>query len=94
MLPRKNVLDFNPLRSHSLGFRVFRTGYWPGFKIKALKISFLKSYPFLKSLTVLRKTEETGLDPGLVRKVGALQVFDGMKPNHVPLWMSTNQGTE
>ena len=38
MLPWKNVLDFNPLKSHSLAFRVFRTGYWPGFKIKARKI--------------------------------------------------------
>ena len=38
--PGKNVLDFNPLKSHSLGFRVFRTGYWPGFKNKAWKFYF------------------------------------------------------
>ena len=40
MLPRKNVLDFNALKCHSLGFRVSRTGYWPGFKVKAWKIYF------------------------------------------------------
>ena len=30
--PGKKDLDFNSLKCHSLGFRVFRTGYWPGFK--------------------------------------------------------------
>ena len=35
MLPRKNVLDFNTAKCHSPGFRVFQTGYWPGFKVKA-----------------------------------------------------------
>ena len=40
MLPRKNVLDFNARKCHSLRFRVFRTGYWPGFKVKAWKIYF------------------------------------------------------
>ena len=67
MLPRKNVLDFNPRSKQPFpGLSSFRTGYWPGFKIKARKISFLKSYPFFKSLTVLRKTVETGLDPRLL----------------------------
>ena len=45
--PGKNVLDFNLLKCHSLCFRVFRTGYWPGFKIKAWKnLLLLKGYPF------------------------------------------------
>ena len=36
-----------------------------GFKIKAWKISFLTSYPFFKSLTILCKIVESGLDPRL-----------------------------
>ena len=40
MLPREKVLDFNALKCHSLRFRVFWTGYWPGFKVKAWKIYF------------------------------------------------------
>ena len=51
MLPRKNVLNFNPLKCHSLGLENL--------------LIFLKSNPFFKSLTVLRKTVETGLDPRL-----------------------------
>lgn len=35
-----NVLDLNSLKCHSLGFRDFRTGRWPGFKIKAWKMYF------------------------------------------------------
>ena len=50
MLSRKNVLDFNALKCQSLGFRVFRIGYWPGFKVKAWKIyfHFLKVIHFSK----------------------------------------------
>ena len=32
--PQKR-LDFNAVKCHFPGFRVFRTGYWPGFKVKA-----------------------------------------------------------
>ena len=35
-----------------------------GYSVKYL-LSFFKSYPFFKSLNVLRKTVETGLDPRL-----------------------------
>ena len=50
MLLRKNVLDFNAPNCHYQGFRVFRTGYWPGFKVKAWKIyiHFLKLIHFSK----------------------------------------------
>ena len=58
MLPRKNVLDFNPRKCYSLGFRVIRG-------MENL-LSFLKSYPFFKNLSVLGKTVETSLDPRLL----------------------------
>ena len=58
MLPRKNVLDFNPRKWHSVGFRVIRG-------MENL-LSFLKSYPFFKNLSVLGKTVETSLDPRLL----------------------------
>ena len=84
MLPRKNVLDFNALKCHSLGFRFFRTGYWPGFKVKVNLLSFFKGYPLFKSLTVLRKTVETGLDLRL------LMEKTGREHNSVLNFLRTN----
>ena len=63
MLPRKNVLDFNAVKCHSPGFRVFRTGHWPGFKVKAPKIYY--NFFLRLSLAVSRKMVKTGLDPRL-----------------------------
>ena len=59
---------FQSFKYHPLGFRVFRRGNWPDFKIKAWKFNF-KTLSIFKNLTFLRKTVETGLNPGLGMKL-------------------------
>ena len=66
--PYKIHLDFNPLKCHSLGFPVFRTGYLPSFNINNWKIyCYFKKLSIFESLTDLGKTVETALDPRLGR---------------------------
>ena len=53
-------MDFNSLKSPSLGFRVIQMGYWPDFNLETIFI--IKNIFIMENLTDLRKTVETSLD--------------------------------
>ena len=56
-------MDFNPLRAIPWAFKFLEQDIGQVSRLRHGKFIFiLKSYPFFKSLTVLCKTVETGLD--------------------------------
>ena len=68
MLPRKNVLDFNPLSTIPWAFEFYAQEIGQVSRLR-LRNLFFRRYPFFKNLIVLRKTVEIGLDLRLGMKL-------------------------